>query len=302
MFQSDVGGAQERGFFHSHDGTQLYYEAWLPSDTPDATVVVLHGFGEHGGRYTNLARALAPQGFEIMTFDYRGHGQAGGKRGHVDRFSDYLEDVAAAMSLARQRGHRPLFLLGHSYGGLLALHYVAGYDNSIAGLVLSSPFFGFRMVPPLRRRILAHLAGRLFPRVTSKSDIDTRALSHDEAVGTAYARDPFTHGYATARWYIETLHAQRLVLERAQTISVPVLIFAGDADAIADVATTRAVAAAMRPDSTTFLVFEGGYHELMNDTCKADVLRILGDWLKARCNSESQVTLQAEGSLGILPT
>lgn len=254
---------------------------WPAAGETHATVLMVHGYGEHCGRYQNPVAALWPRGFELFGFDYRGHGQAGGRRGHVDHFAEYLDDLDRALELARARGKRPVFLLGHSLGGLISARYVIERGKDLAGLVLSSPFLGLKAKLPALKLAVGRTASKWMPRLTLKNDLDLSALSRDPAVGEAYARDRFVHRVATARWFTETSAAQDRCLHEAAAITLPVLVYAGDADAIADTAATRAVFDRIASKDKTLKVYPGGYHELMNDTCKGEVLKTLGDWLEA---------------------
>src|SRR5437879_12521189 len=109
-------------FFQSRDGTQLHEETWPAQGKPLASVVIVHGYGEHIGRYDETGRALAAAGFSVRGFDFRGHGQSAGVRGFCNRFSEYVDDLEAAVTRARAEG-LPVFLLGHSFGALVAPHY-----------------------------------------------------------------------------------------------------------------------------------------------------------------------------------
>jgi alpha-beta hydrolase superfamily lysophospholipase len=281
MANKSSEASPESGFFAARDGQQLYHEVWPATGEPRATVVMVHGYGEHCGRYQNPVGALRPRGFEVFAFDYRGHGQAGGRRGHIDHFAEYLDDLDRAIELARGRGRRPLFLVGHSLGGLIAARFVIERGKDLAGLVLSSPFMGLKLKLPAAKVAVGKVASRWVPRLTLKNDLDVRALSRDPAVGEAYARDRFVHRVATARWFTETQTAQARCREEARAITLPVLVYAGDADAIADPDATRAVYERIASKDKTLTMYPGGYHELMNDTCKDEVLAKLGAWLEA---------------------
>ena len=283
MTNAPPNGKPVSGFFSARDGQQLYQEVWPAAGEAHATVLMVHGYGEHCGRYQNPVEALRPRGFELFGFDYRGHGQAGGRRGHVDHFAEYLDDLDRALELARARGMRPVFLLGHSLGGLISARYVIERGKDLAGLVLSSPFLGLKAKLPAIKLAVGRKASKWMPRLTLKNDLDASALSRDPAVGEAYARDRFVHHVATARWFTETTAAQERCLHEAAAITLPVLVYAGDADAIADTAATRAVFDRIASKDKTLKVYPGGYHELMNDTCKGEVLQALGEWLEAHC-------------------
>jgi alpha-beta hydrolase superfamily lysophospholipase len=269
------------GFFPARDGQQLYHEIWPASGEARATVVLVHGYGEHCGRYQNPVQVLRPRGFELFAFDYRGHGQAGGRRGHIDHFAEYLDDVDRAMELARARGKRPLFLLGHSLGGLIAARWVIERGKDLTGLVLSSPFLGLKVKLPALKLAVGRGASRWMPRLTLKNDLDLSALSRDPAVCEAYARDRFVHRVATARWFTEASAAQQRCRDDATAITLPVLVYAGEADAIADPDATRAVFERIGSKDKKLTMYPGGYHELMNDTCKHEVLKALVEWLEA---------------------
>jgi acylglycerol lipase len=281
MATKSSDASPESGFFAARDGQQLYHEIWPAPGATRATVVVVHGYGEHCGRYQNAVGALRPRGFELFTFDYRGHGQAGGRRGHIDHFAEYLDDLDRALELARGRGNRPLFLLGHSLGGLIAARYVIERGKDLTGLVLSSPFLGLKLKLPAAKVAVGRFASRWMPRLTFKNDLDVKTLSRDPAVGEAYARDRFVHHVATARWFTETGAAQVRCRDEARAITLPVLVYAGDADAIADPDATRAVYDRIASTDKTLTMYPGGYHELMNDTCRDEVLKALGEWLEA---------------------
>jgi alpha-beta hydrolase superfamily lysophospholipase len=270
----------ESGFFPARDGQQLYHEVWPAAGEARATVVFVHGYGEHCGRYQNPVQVLRPRGFELFAYDYRGHGQAGGRRGHIDHFAEYLDDLDRAMELARARGERPLFLLGHSLGGLIAARWTIERGKGLTGLVLSSPFLGLKAKLPAVKLAVGRTASRWMPRLTLKNDLELSALSRDPAVGEAYARDRFVHRVATARWFTETTAAQLRCRDDATAITLPVLVYAGDADAIADPDATRAVFERIGSADKKLMMVPGGYHELMNDTCKDEVLEALALWLE----------------------
>jgi alpha-beta hydrolase superfamily lysophospholipase len=270
----------ERGFFAARDGLQLYHEVW-PGRTPvRGTVAILHGYGDHGGRFQNPVSVLTAHGFDVATFDYRGHGQAGGRRGHVDHFSDYLDDVARCLELARARNDRPLFLLGHSFGGLITARYVVERTPDTRGVVLSSPFFGLALKVPGFKVALARALSRYMPRLTMKNGVDPALLSRNPDVGEAYTRDHFVHHVATARWFTETVEAQARALTDAGQITLPVLMLVGDADGIAAPEASRRFFERLGSADKALKVYAGGYHELMNDTVKERVLADVVEWLE----------------------
>ncbi|HDH97234.1 MAG TPA: alpha/beta fold hydrolase, partial [Proteobacteria bacterium] len=128
----------DTGYFASKDGLQIFYQSWRPRDRERAALCVAHGLGEHSGRYGNLVDKLVPRGFGVFALDHRGHGRSHGKRGHVDAFSQYIDDLDVFMDIVQSKSNGPFFLFGHSMGGLIALSYAILYPEKISGVVSSS--------------------------------------------------------------------------------------------------------------------------------------------------------------------
>lgn len=268
------------------DGTRLYAQSWLPAASARAALVVIHGYGEHGGRYAPLAARLAPLGFAVHVADLRGHGQSPGRRGHVDRFEQYLQDVRALLRVAATgTAGTPLIVLGHSLGGLIAaLLAEEGWGDDLdqvpSALVLSSPFLRLAAPPSGLKLAAARLLSRIAPSCDVGNTLDAADLSHDPAVLESYREDPLVHHVATARWAVETLAAQRRALDGAPRLTLPLLVVHGTADAIAEPAATRALFAAAGSADKTCLSYEGAYHELFNEVERDEVIADLAAWLE----------------------
>src|SRR5581483_3125752 len=189
----------------SADGTSLHHSIWQ-ADAPRAVVALLHGYAEHIARYEHVARALNAAGITVHGCDLRGHGRSAGPRGHIDRFDDYLDDARALVTAARSE-KLPLFVLGHSNGGLIATHHVLRQPEGIAGLVLSSPFFGLKLAVPAVKVMAARVASRVYPRLALPSGLHGADVSRDPTVQADYDRDPLNNKAATARWFTETMAA-----------------------------------------------------------------------------------------------
>jgi lysophospholipase len=203
---------------------------------------VVHGYGEHGGRYGFLVDAMVPRGYAVFTYDLRGHGRSPGRRGHVERFDHYLADTRGFLTLVgRTCPGSSVVLLGHSMGGLIAAAVAeqAGCSaepesEALAGLVLSSPFVGMRLrVPPLQVKA-ARLLSRVAPKLRMSNPLRNDQLSHDPAVVMAAGADPLNHRQTTVRWAAEVLDAQRSVIRGAGRLRLPLLLLYADDDPIAD--------------------------------------------------------------------
>ena len=192
----------------SSDGTRLHMVYDAPAQ-PSAYVMMVHGFGEHCGRYEAFAQALVENGFGVLRFDYRGHGRSDGRRGHVYEFADYLRDFNAARDhvIEQNKNDAPLFVLAHSYGGLISLHALARDPGGVSGVVFSSPFFGFAIKVPAWKAAAGNMLSRYVPAFSMPTDIDPKDVSHDPEVVKAYGTDPLIGRVATSRWFTETKKA-----------------------------------------------------------------------------------------------
>ena len=266
-------------------GPALFGQSWRPMTSPHAAVLIVHGLAEHSGRYADTAAVLAGAGFAVHAVDYRGHGRSEGGRVHVDRIEDYVADVRAALEEVRRRPPaRPLFILGHSQGGLVALKLALEDPGVVDGLVATSPFLA---VHPSSRpsafvRALASVMLLIAPRLPMPTHIDVRVLSRDPAVGEAYARDPLVSHAASAGWLRAIGRAQREVRASAARLRVPTLIMASSDDLLVDPEATRQFAGEAAPDVVEFVWWNGFFHEMLNDVGREHVLARTVDWLKKR--------------------
>jgi alpha-beta hydrolase superfamily lysophospholipase len=263
-------------------GPLLFGQSWDPVTPPRAAVLIVHGLGEHIGRYGRTAAALNEAGFAVHAVDYRGHGRSEGRRVHVDDVDDYVADVRAALEEVRRRNPgRPVFLLGHSQGGLIALKLALDDPAAIDGLVVTSPFLAVHPAsrPSAFVRAMARVLLHLAPRRPLPTSIDVRVLSRDSAVGEAYARDPLVSHAASAGWLRAIGHAQRDVRARARQLRVPTLLMAASGDRLVDPEATRQFAREAAPDAVEFVWWDGFYHEILNDLGREQVLAKIVAWL-----------------------
>jgi len=263
-------------------GPALYGQSWAPSASPRAAILIVHGLGEHSGRYASTAAVLAGAGFAVHALDYRGHGHSDGRRVHVDDVDDYVADVQAGLKEARRRSPGvSVFLLGHSQGGLIALKLALDHPAAIDGLVITSPFLAVHPAsrPSAFVRAMARVMVRVAPRLPMPTKIDVRLLSRDTTVGEAYARDPLVSHAASAGWLRAVGHAQREVRARARELRVPTLLMASGSDRLVDPGVTRQFARDTNADVVEFVWWDGFYHEMLNDQGREQVLARIVDWL-----------------------
>ncbi len=272
------------GKFTARDSLELYHQAWLPDGEPKAAFVVVHGYGEHSGRYFNPVNYFVPRGLGFYAYDLCGHGKSPGPRGHIVHFDEYLADTHAFLKLVRELnpGHR-LFLLGHSLGGLIVSAYVENYPtDDLSGLIMSSAFLGFRMQVPAVKAAMGRVMSSLMPAFTMKNDLSAALLSHDPAVTAAYDADPLNHHVGTARFLTEVTTAQARTLESAGEVKLPLLVmYAGD-DQIADPECSRVFFERAASADKTIHGYDGYYHEIFNETNKEVVFKDWERWLAGR--------------------
>ncbi|MFN2289765.1 MAG: lysophospholipase [Anaerolineae bacterium] len=267
------------GTFKGSDGVELYYQRWRPEGIPRASLAVIHGFGEHSGRYGNVVDWFVPRGYAIYALDQRGYGRSPGGRGHVNAFSEYRQDVAAFLDLVRNaEAGRPLFLLGHSLGGLIALDYSLHDPSGLDGVIASGPTLGTVGVSPFLL-LLSKALSRLWPSLTLETGLEVAALSRDQAVVDAYVSDPLVHNLGTPRLGTEMAKAAERAQGHAADLALPCLILHGGADRLCDPKDSRAFF-----DKVTFAdkqrhEYEGYYHEIFNDVDKEVVFADMEAWL-----------------------
>jgi len=285
------------------DGLRLYTQSWLPAAPAKATLAVVHGFTEHGGRYARLASDLNRYGYAVYAMDLRGHGRSEGERVLVRRFGEYLADLDVLLDhVVQQAPARPLVLFGHSMGGVVAARWAiertqaaerAAADGAVArpqrheeqvcGLVLSGP--GLRVgqgVFPILRR-LAPCVAWCFPRLRLVG-MGCRYLSRDPHVVQEFGNDPLVyHDRFPVGTAVEILRAGRSTLRDAQDIRLPLLILQGTGDRVVQFEAARELYERAGAEDKTLKLYEGFYHEVLSEPERQRVLDDLVGWLETRC-------------------
>lgn len=267
------------GTFIGKGGTEIFFQNWSV-EHPRGILVIAHGVGEHSGRYNNIINELKGRSLSIYALDHRGHGKSGGKSGHIESFMDYVYDLKIFIDLIKEDiNENRLFLLGHSMGGTIACKFALTYSEDIDGLILSSPAFKPAMDVPGWKMKLAGILSRYAPSVSISTGIDASWLSHDSAVVDAYENDRMVHGTVSARWFTEMTKAAEECLNRAMELRMPLLIFHGSDDKIADHGGSETLYNNASSVNKTLHIYDGFYHETMNDTDKKIVLPMVARWI-----------------------
>lgn len=265
-------------FWTAADGARLALRRQRPTGRPRGTVILLHGFGDHSGRYGEVAAWLGGRGLAVYAIDQRGHGRSPGKRGHVSRFAQFLSDVAALRKLAGGEDPGPQLLFGHSFGGCVALRYLETAPAGVAGAIVSSPFLAVAMRVPPWKRLFARTVGEVVPALPVGTGLDVALLSTDPGVGQAARSDPLYHRVMTPRAFREISAAQAAVEAEGDRIGAPVLFLLAGDDRIVSRPVAERFARRLAGD-VTVRVYDGFYHEVFNEPHRARVFRDVEAWL-----------------------
>jgi len=282
----------DEGWTAATDGTRLYWQRYVPDDKPRAELLFVHGLAEHSGRYSHVMHHFAQEGFDCWALDYRGHGKSPGLRVHVDRFDEFLLDIAAAHRLVRAEQTRlPLYLVGHSQGGLLVLRHVLTQPDGaegIDGIIVSSPFLGMHpnAAPSAPLHVVANIVSTFSPKLMFSKVAEPKFLSRNPQVAEAYVNDPLVSNTVSARWFTEVLRAQADTLARAPNLALPALVMQSGDDRLADPAATRAWVAAAPAELVDYVEWDGLYHEMFNEPEKEQVFEKMEEWLAGQIGVE----------------
>ncbi|PSN17953.1 lysophospholipase [filamentous cyanobacterium CCP5] len=273
-------------WFSGSQGLDLYYQSWQPETSAKADVVMLHGLGSHSGWFMNLIEPLVAAGYGIHAFDLRGHGLSPGPRGHVDRWSDYRNDLHTYLQLIRtQPPERPCFALGHSLGGMILLEYALHYPDALSGLIALAPALGSVGVSPFKL-LLGQILSWAWPTFTLDTGLDHKAASRDRAVILAYETDPLRHTQGTARLATEFLKTRRWVRDRLSDLRVPTLFLHGSSDPVVLPEGGRMAFDRIQIPDKEYREYPQGYHDLHNDICAPTVVRDILYWLERHVQSK----------------
>ncbi|MCB0089699.1 MAG: lysophospholipase [Caldilineaceae bacterium] len=267
--------------FAGYNELSLFCQNWRPDTTPKGVFVLVPGLGEHSDRYTQLVPSLVEHGYWVYSYDTRGHGRSAGKRGHIDSWSDYRQDLGCFLDYVRQKtGFPKPFLYGHSLGGLMVLDYVLHDESGLRGVIASAPAVDATAQPAAFITLLKGL-NKVAPSLQLTSPLKTGGLSRVDGVEEAYRTDPLVHHKVTPRFAVESLRAIDWVQAHAGRLTLPILMLHGEEDTIVDIQGTRRFFAHLTAADKTLVTYPGGRHESHNDIQHAEVAEQIVDWLEA---------------------
>ncbi|HUX99306.1 MAG TPA: lysophospholipase [Candidatus Deferrimicrobium sp.] len=264
--------------FTGVDDIKIYYQSWSPDSAPKAVIQIIHGFGEHSGRYTNVVNELVPRGYVIYANDHRGHGKSEGVQMYVKHFNDFVEDQKIFFDIIKEKESKlPHFLLGHSMGSVIAELFVAKYPESISGLVLSGVATHNKSLSGITKA-LAKFFGSIAPKMRMTVDL-APGLSRDVEVQKAYREDPLVFKNPTMRLGAEFARGIANAKKILNQIKTPVLVQSGSKDP--EMLGAEEFNELLSATDKSVKIYEGLYHEVYNELeeDRKIVLKDLGDWL-----------------------
>jgi acylglycerol lipase len=272
-------------FFQTSTGDQALLRTWEADSDVRASVLIIHGYGEHSGRYGHVARALNEIGVTAHAYDIRGMGQSAGRRGRIDSVEELDRDLNGLASTVLD-AHKPAYLLGHSFGGLLAARHLLYLGHLYRGAIFSAPAFLPRPVLPTWLHWAPRNLAKLLPSMPAMT-IRRRYLSRDDAVVAEARRDPLNTGRIVdlkTGW--EFSEAGRRTLELIDSITIPLLVMQGSDDRVVDPRGGYCLYERAASEDKTLMLFEGGYHEPLNDTIRDDAVRCVVEWIGERIEND----------------
>lgn len=266
---------QEGSF--TYQQTEFYTQYWTPT-TARAVVLLIHGMGEHSGRYAHVAHKLVDSGYAVMAFDHFGHGKTKGKRGHNPGYTYVLGSIAMLIEQAKETfGALPMFLYGHSMGGNAVINFVLRNQPDLQGAIATSPFLKLAFQPPAWKLTLGKVMQKIAPSITLGNELDANDISRIPEEVANYQNDPLVHDKISPNFSLSFIDSGAWAIENGQQLQLPMLVLHGTDDKIIDCKGSEAFAS--KTALASFKSYPGGYHELHNDLCQDELIQDIVTWL-----------------------
>lgn len=269
------------------DNYQIFSQKWIPAEKPKASIIIVHGLGEHSSRYQHLAHFFNAQRYSVYSFDQRGHGKSSGPRGDIPTYKIACDDIDSLIkSVQEVDPSNPIFLYGHSLGGAIVLYYGLTRSSTIKGIICTSPGLASGVpLPPLKMG-LAKILASIAPKTAINNGLDVENLSHDHKVIDAYKNDPLVHPMISARLGMELISKGPWMIENANQFKYPLLLLQGEMDHLVDPKMTSKFAKAVGSSKVQYKEFPGLFHEMHNELDNSEFLKTLTEWLEKQLINE----------------
>lgn len=268
------------GRFNGTGGIELYHQKWEPDEPAAAVVVLVHGVGEHSGRYPYLVGPLVEAGYAVYGYDHRGHGRSGGRRVHVDRWSEYRDDLKTFLGVvAREQPSSPVVIYGHSMGSLVVLDYLLHSTEGLSAAVISGVALEPVGVGSPALIALARVLTHVTPRLAIPLGIESSSLTRDPEALAALDADDLMEPKATVRWGTESLDTVASIKSGMDTIDIPVLVVHGGGDPLNAPSGARALYEALPNPEKQLRIYPDVRHEPHNDLGHEQLAADVRQWL-----------------------
>ncbi len=271
---------EAKTFNWHQDETKLFGQYWK-NDSAKAIVAIVHGMGEHSGRYADfVVPQLFAAGYSVIAFDQFGHGLTEGKRGHCPNYEAVLHSVENLLRKSNEYlgSNLPTFLYGHSMGGNVVSNYLLRKESHVKGAIISSPMYRLAFDPPAWKLIAGKLMRNIYPAFQERTGLDASAISRDRAAVEKYINDPLVHDKITVNFSLPFFEAGEYAIENAKAMKVPALLIHGTKDALTDYKGSEDFAQ-NAGEEVSLKLYTDGYHELHNEPNKEAVLADVITWL-----------------------
>ena len=260
------------------DGRKMFFNQWLADGEPVANIALVHGLGEHSGRYENFARFFTANNINVLAVDTFGHGQTEGKKGHTPQMEDYLWQINYLVNTTKNFAPNvPTFLYGHSMGACLVLNYLYKNQPYIAGVIASAPAIKPGFDIPKLKLLLGKFGRKFMPAFTQANGLELNNLSHDKAIIDAYINDPLVHNMVSGVVGIGIIEWGEWLMEGVKTSPIPLLVIHGEEDILTNFQASKSFC---EKNDIAFKSWPKLYHEIHNEFEKEQVLGYALDWMK----------------------
>jgi acylglycerol lipase len=268
--------------WNSKDGLEMFAQSWEPETDPKAVVCLVHGLGEHSGRYAHVGKAFTEAGYGLAGFDLRGHGKSGGPRGHIPSFDALMDDIEAFQKQVEVHfAGAPQFLYGHSLGGILVLNYALRRKPNFKGVISTGAGLRTALEEQPAKIMMARVLGSLIPGVAIPSGLDPNTISRRQEVVEAYVNDPLVHDKMTLGFGKIMLPVLPWTFEHAHEFSLPLLIMHGKEDKLGYPRGSEEFASHVK-ENCTLKLWDGLYHEIHNEPEREEVFAFMIGWMDSQ--------------------
>lgn len=265
---------------NTSEGLSLKGALQHPTLEPKGIIILVHGMGEHSGRYSHVSEFFTQHGFAVLRMDLRGHGISAGKRGHTPSYDHLMDDLRAICDKASELFPGiPMILYGHSMGGNLVLNFLIRRKPKLAAAIVTAPYLRLAFEPPSWKVALGKISASILPKLTQPTGLETAAISRDPHVVTAYEKDPLVHDKITSAFFVNVHFAGPYAIEHAAQIEAPTLVMHGTSDRLTSHNGSLELHSNTK-GNVELKIWEGLYHELHNEPEKEEVMAYELKWLE----------------------